>query len=208
MRIEILSTVVFLSLLHGLVPSHWAPVMGLKKQHGWTLEKTIRIVAVISVAHILSTVIIGVIVAIVGYYAANFLLPVFSIKVFSSVILFLLGVYFIYRHAYHHHFHLYHEEALMKQNVVNKQIRLLILAMFFSPCMEITGMYFVGGVLKGQYIVVISLIYFIISFLSSLFWIFFFDILAEKINFHKLEHNSGLMSGLSLIVSAFLVYVI
>lgn len=208
MSIEILLTVVFLSVLHGLVPSHWVPVMGMRNQYGWSLEKTIKIVSVISVAHILSTVLIGVIVAVIGHYAAGVLLPVVSIKIFSSVVLFLLGIYFIYRHAYHHHFHLYHEDALMKQDAINKQLRLLIIGMFFSPCMEITGMYFVGGVLNGYYIVFISLIYFIISFLSSLFWIFFFDALAKRINFHKLEHNSGLMSGLSLIVSAFWVYVL
>jgi hypothetical protein len=74
--------------------------------------------------------------------------------------------------------------------------------------MEITGMYFVGGIFNWQFVVWISLIYFIVSFFSSLLWILFFDALSKKFNFHHIEHNSGLLSGMSLIISAVLIYFI
>lgn len=208
MKIEILITVVFLSLLHGLIPSHWVPVMAMKKQYEWNFYYTLKIVVIISIAHILSTVLIGLLLSVSGNFIAVYLLKGFSVKVFSSVVLFLLGIYFIYKHYYHHHFHLYHNEKLMQEKIIRKQIRLLIVGMLFSPCMEITGLYFVGGMLNWYYMWMISAIYFFISLISSVFWIFFFDVLSKKINFHKIEHSSGLLSGASLIASAVLIYFI
>ncbi len=208
MKIEILTTVVFLSLLHGLIPSHWVPVMTMKKQYDWNYYYTLKIAVIISIAHILSTMFIGILFSIAGNFIVSFLFKEFSVKLVSSFILFLLGIYFVYKHYYHHHFHLYHNEEFTQQKVMQKQIQLLIIGMLFSPCMEITGMYFVGGMFSWYYVWMISIIYFFISLVSSIFWIFFFDALSKKFNFHKIEHNSGLLSGFSLIVSAILIYFI
>ena len=206
--IEILATVFFLGVLHGLIPSHWVPVMALKKQYHWTVLRTFKITALVSIAHIMSTIIIGVAFSFLGNLLSRMLQHTFSIQVVSSLILFLFGIIFIYRHYYHHHFHLYHQDEVLKQKNTSRQIRLLIIAMLFSPCMEITGMYFVGGIFNWQFVVWISLIYFIVSFFSSLLWILFFDALSKKFNFHHIEHNSGLLSGMSLIISAVLIYFI
>ncbi|MCX7728856.1 MAG: hypothetical protein N2203_05230 [Bacteroidia bacterium] len=208
MKIEILTTVVFLSLLHGVIPSHWVPVMALKKQHKWNTLYTFRIVSLLSSAHILSTILIGIGISLLSYLLGSFLIHTVSVKLFSSFVLIVLGFYFIYRHHYHHHFHLYHENQIMQQKTVRKQISALMLGMLLSPCMEITGLYFVGGMLDWKYVVYISFIYFIVSFVSSVFWIFFFDELSRRLNFHQIEHYSGLLSGASLIVSAVLLYFI
>jgi hypothetical protein len=208
MKVEIIISVIFLSVLHGLIPSHWMPVMAMKKKYKWDYFYTLKIVSLVSVAHILSTIVLGFAFAFSGSFLADSLSQIISIKILSSLILFVLGVYFIYKHYYHHHFHLYHEDEVLKQKDVHQQVKLLIIGMLFSPCMEITGMYLVGGIFDWQYALIISWIYFIISFVSSVFWVYFFDTLSTKINFHQLEHNSGLLSGASLIISAVLVYFI
>ncbi len=211
MKIEILITVVFLSLLHGLVPSHWAPVMAMKKQYKWNTKYTLKIVSVLTLAHILSTVFIGIVFLLVGSSFTSYLDSLFknfSINFFSSLVLLLLGIYFIYRHYYHHHFHLHNEDKIIHEKSIRKQLYLLVIGMIFSPCTEIAGIYFIGGMLNWYYVLIITLIYFILSYISSIFWVFSFDILSKKINFHQLEHNSGLLSGFSLIISAVLIYFI
>lgn len=208
MKIDILITVIFLSILHGIIPSHWVPIMGLKQKYKWDNIRTFRIVSVLSFAHILSTVFIGILLALIGHFLKQQILEYLSIQWFSAIFLFVMGIYFIYKHYYHHHFHLYHEDEVMKKKNQQQQIIALIIAMFFSPCMEITTMLFVGGMWNWQYILIISLVYFFISFLSSIFWIFFFDTLSKKLNFHHLEHNSGLLAGASLIISAVLIFLI
>lgn len=207
MRWEILGSVVFLSFLHGIIPSHWVPVMSLKKQYNWSSFYTIKIVGAVSFAHILSTIFIGILFSLIGRWLTHSLIHA-SAELLSSIVLSLFGIIFIYRHYYHHHFHLYHEKEILNEKQVKKQIQLLAIAMLFSPCMEITGMYFAGGLLSWEYVFLISLIYFLISFFSSLFWVYLFDKVSTFINFHQLEHNSGLLSGVSLIVSAILIYFI
>jgi ABC-type uncharacterized transport system fused permease/ATPase subunit len=182
--------------------------MSLKKQYRWSVFYTFKIVSVLSIAHILSTIIIGILVAIAGRMLSSFFFNESTVRWISALSLFILGSYFIYRHYYHHHFHLYHEEDIMKQKEVHKQVWLLIVGMLFSPCLEITGMYWVGGILRWQYVLLISVVYFFISFLSSVFWIFFFEDLSKRLNFHKIEHYGGLLSGVSLIVSAALMFVV
>lgn len=208
MKVEILLTVVFLSILHGLIPSHWTPVMLMKKKYKWQFFYTFKIVSGLNFSHIISTILIGLLMALISKYVTQYFISENSIKWFSSIVLVMLGGYFIYRHYYHHHFHLYHENEVMKQKDVRRQIIALNIGMLFSPCLEITGLYFVGGMFDWAYVLIISLIYFVISFFSSIFWIFFFDKLSEKLNFHQIEHNSGLLSGISLIVSAVLIFII
>lgn len=206
MKIEILITVVILSLLHGLIPGHWVPVMTMKKQYRWGFYYTLKIVLLISSVHILSTIGLGILISISGKFIASHFLEEISIKWVSSVVLLILGIYFVYKHYYHHHFHLYHNEKVMEQKVVQKQIYLLLIGMLFSPCMEITGMYFVSGMLNWYYVWMISIVYFAVSLISSVFWVVFFDTLAKKVNFHNIEHNSGLLSGISLMISAILIH--
>lgn len=208
MEINLLVSVFILSVLHGFIPSHWTPVMVLKKKHKWSFFQTFKVTSILNTTHVLSTVIIGSAFSLISSYIGSFMNSVYSVKIFSSLVLLVLGIYFIYRHYYHHHFHLYHEKEIMKQKDLKHQIIALNIGMLFSPCMEITGLYFVGGMMSWTYVLFISGIYFVVSFVSSLFWIFFFDKVSEKMNFHKIEHNSGLLSGISLLVSAILVLII
>ena len=41
----LLTGTIMLSLLHGLIPSHWLPVLALKEKFGWEGIKTVRIAA-------------------------------------------------------------------------------------------------------------------------------------------------------------------
>ncbi len=204
MKNELITNVVFLSLLHGLIPSHWGPVIAMKRQFSWSFSKTLSIAGLAAFLHVASTVVIGFTFALVGKYV-SMLIP---IQWISSTILILLGMYFIFKHHKHQHFHMYHQEDISKQKDAIQQIQLLLIGMLFSPCMEITGMYFVGGMVSMRIIIQISLIYMIISLISSLLWLMFFDKLITKLNFHKLEHNSGLLAGWSLIISGILVWII
>lgn len=206
MRTNLYLTVIALSVLHGFIPSHWTPVMLLKKQYKWGFFSTLKVVSLLNFSHVLSTVLIGIFFSIMSSYLKKFFFDDTKLKFISSVALLTFGVYFIYRHYYHYHFHLYHEKDIIKQRELKKQLIILNISMLFSPCMEITGLYLVSGILDWMFVLTISIIYFILSFLSSIFWIIFFDTLSEKLNFHNIEHNSGLLSGISLIISAVVLF--
>ena len=54
-----------ISLLHAVIPNHWLPVLAIGRKEGWSLAETTRITFIAGMAHVLSTVIIGVLLDII-----------------------------------------------------------------------------------------------------------------------------------------------
>ena len=48
-----------ISLLHAVIPNHWLPILAIGKKEGWSLAETSRITFIAGMAHVVSTVIIG-----------------------------------------------------------------------------------------------------------------------------------------------------
>ncbi len=191
---------IIISLLHGLIPSHWLPVVAIGKKQGWTEGRVMRVAIYAAIAHSLSTVIIGVFVALLGKYLVDSV-EWFS-KIVPSVILVVLGIWFIYRHYTHHHFHL-EPHTRDHKNVVWP----ILVAMFLSPCMEIEGYFFVIGSAGLSYLVAISALYLIISVASIFVWVYIAWKGAQRINAHKWEHNSGIITGVVLVLSGILFWI-
>lgn len=194
-----LGAAILISLLHGLIPSHWLPLVAIGKNLHWSRRQLMRITLYAAVAHALSTVIIGVIVAFLGNYLSEKL--EWFTHIVPAAILCILGIWFIYRHYTHHHFHLHaHHDS-------NKNIMWpLLLAMFLSPCLEIEGYFFTLGTAGVQWVVVLSLSYFFLTVGSMYFWVFVAFKGAARIHAHKWEHNAGIITGVVLLISGALFF--
>ena len=53
---DLLLGTLLLSVLHGVIPGHWLPVLALKKQFGWSAGLTLRVAALAASAHACSGV--------------------------------------------------------------------------------------------------------------------------------------------------------
>jgi putative Mn2+ efflux pump MntP len=187
---------VIISLLHGLIPSHWLPLVAIGRNMHWSRQKLMRITLFAAVAHALSTVIIGFAVAFLGKYLGEKL--EWFTHIIPALILTALGIWFIYRHYTHHHFHLHAHHK-------DKDIILpVLMAMFLSPCLEIEGYFFSLGVFGMKWVLVLSAIYFVLTVISMYFWVFVAVKGVAKINSHKWEHNSGMITGIVLVLSGVL----
>jgi nickel/cobalt transporter (NicO) family protein len=188
---------ILISLLHGLIPSHWLPVVAIGKKQGWNETKVLKVALYAACAHALSTVIIGTFLALMGSYLGS------SIEGFArvapAIILTALGIWFIYRHYTHHHFHL-DPHGRQHKNIIWP----ILLAMFLSPCMEIEGYFFVIGAQKIEWLLLLSAIYFILSVASIFLWVLLAWKGAQRINAHRWEHWSGIITGVVLIASGIL----
>jgi ABC-type nickel/cobalt efflux system permease component RcnA len=58
--------VVAVGVLHTLVPDHWAPIVILARQQGWSVVRTARSAALAGFGHVTTTLLLGAIVWIVG----------------------------------------------------------------------------------------------------------------------------------------------
>lgn len=194
------SAAILISLLHGLIPSHWLPLVAIGKNQQWSQGRVLKITLMAAIAHALSTLIIGLIVAGLGQYMSA-RLEWFTHWIPASILM-LLGIWFIYRHYTHHHFHL-DSEATHQSNFMWP----VLLAMFLSPCLEIEGYFFSLSLFGWSWVFLLGLIYFILTIISMYFWVMLFYKGAEKINSHKWEHNSGIITGIVLIISGLLFFI-
>ena len=195
--LELFISVLAISVLHAILPNHWLPVVAISRQLKWDGRKTAGVTMLAALAHSLSTVIIGILVAL-GGMTLDGILPFF--KYIAAGILIGLGILFIWRHQHHMHFHL-RDIKLTPQTNMSAIIGSLLLAMFLSPCLEVGALFLVAGT-RG---IILTLIIAAIYTLTSAVGMTLFAWLAlhglKKMDWHKLEHNSGLVSGIILVLT-------
>lgn len=193
-----------ISLLHAVIPNHWLPMLAIGRKEQWTLGETLQVTFIAGLAHVISTIIIGVLLGIIGIelseHIENFT------HIIAPSILILLGLYFLKQHYAHHHFHLQKQQTARKSKA--RIIGALIIAMFLSPCMEIEAYFLMAGTKGWWMMAIIALMYGVITLAGMLVWIRVAYKGMIRLNWHKWEHNAGLISGAVLIGTGILSFFI
>lgn len=186
---EILTSAILISILHAILPNHWLPILAIGKQRNWSSSRLIMVTFFTGLTHALSTILLGFTVAFLGWKIRQFTEEIFHW--IAPALMIILGIWFIYRHHTHHHFHI---DASKTQKTTDRTlIFTLATAMFFSPCLEIEAFFAVsGGVSEVLYI---AFSYLFITVIGMVGWIWFMHTLTMRLNWHKIEHNAGLISG-------------
>ncbi|HYL34264.1 MAG TPA: hypothetical protein VEU53_14085 [Stellaceae bacterium] len=107
----LLAAVVAVGILHTMVPDHWVPITMLARQHGWSRGETARAAAQAGFGHVVSTLIIGVVIWLLGVATAQRFGS--AVDTLSSVALIGFGGWFViaglrdmhHDHSDHHHGH-------------------------------------------------------------------------------------------------------
>lgn len=193
-----------LSVLHAAIPNHWLPVLAIGKKEAWTIEEISKVTFVSAIAHAVSTILIGVFLGFIGAELAA------SVSKFTHLIapciLIILGIFFIYRHHRHKHFHI--DGEIKKKLSKNKIITALVVAMFLSPCMEIEAYFLLAGIKAKWLIWLIALLYFVITTTGMLLLVRYAYKGLLKLNWHSLEHNAGIITGLTLVATGVITFFI
>lgn len=195
LTIELFISVLAISILHAILPNHWLPVVALSQKYKWTGRKTAGITLLAALAHSLSTVLIGIGLAAGGMLLTEWV-PYF--RYVAAGILIGLGILFVWKHQHHMHFHL-------RDLHVEKEIRLsvilgsLLLAMFLSPCLEVGALFLMAGTEGWVTTIWISMVYTLTSAIGMTVFAWLATMGLKKIDWHKVEHSSGLISGIILI---------
>lgn len=202
--IQLLAGSFIISLLHALIPNHWLPVLAIGKKEGWSLAETSRITLIAGLSHVFSTVIIGVMLGLIGEELSHHL-DHFT-HIIAPAILVLLGLYFIRQHYRHHHFQV--EKTKLERKTKASIITALVIAMFLSPCMEIEAYFLLAGA-KGWYMMaLLAVMYSIITITGMLIWVRVVYKGLLKLNWHRWEHNAGIITGLTLVATGIISFFI
>ena len=201
--ITVITGSLILSVLHALIPSHWLPVVAIGKKEHWSHSKTLNVTLLAGLAHALSTVFIGVIIAIVGqqlslevHYFTQYIAP---------AVLVCLGLYYIYQHNRHKHFHLHAKPDAVNSNRV---IVGLTFAMFLSPCLEIEAYFLLAGAKGWTSVAIVAALYTVVTVTGMLVWVSLIYTGLSKLNWHAVEHYSGIITGITLLVSGIISFFI
>lgn len=192
-----------LSVLHALIPNHWLPVLAISKKENWTLSQTTSVTFISGLSHALSTVIIGIIIGIVGLKLAD-KVEGFT-HIIAPVILIALGVFFIYQHHRHKHFRI---DPKAKPLSRNKIITTLAIAMFFSPCFEIEAYFLMAGAHGWTQVIILALLYTVVTVGGMVIWVRLAYRGIFKFNWHSLEHYAGIITGVTLIISGIISFIV
>lgn len=199
MYVLILGSVI-LSLLHAIIPNHWLPIVAIGRKENWSPGQIMRVTAICALSHVASTLLIGWGLAFFGWEFAKHWGHAFTY--FSSTILIVIGLIFIYRHYRHKHFHV---QDPVHQSSKAKMISSLVVAMFFSPCLEVEA-YFLAAGEQLIWTVVLSFVYASVTIVGMVSWVYIANHGLQKMNWHKLEHNAGIITGFTIIVSGLLSF--
>lgn len=201
---SIITGSIILSLLHATIPNHWLPVIAIGKKEKWSVQEVTEVTFISAIAHGASTVIIGIILAFIGAQLADRI--EYFTHFIAPVILMLLGLLFIYLHHNHKHFHL--DDSIKKNYSKKKIIVALVLAMFLSPCMEIEAYFLLAGTQAKWLIWFIAALYLIITTVGMVLLVRFAYLGIRKLNWHTLEHNAGMITGITLVATGILAFFI
>jgi hypothetical protein len=192
-----------LSVLHALIPNHWLPILAIAKKENWSIQKTTSVTFIAGLSHAVSTVLIGIILGVAGIQlAAN--MEYFTAYVTPSVLI-ALGIFFIYQHHMHKHFHLHRHKEITSDN---KVIFSLVVAMFFSPCLEIEAYFLMAGTSGWWMVSLLALLYTIVTVGGMMIWVSVTYRGLLKLNWHTLEHNAGIITGVTLVLTGILSFFI
>lgn len=200
---SIITGSIILSLLHATIPNHWLPVIAIGRKEKWTVQQVTEVTFISAVAHGLSTVLIGFILGFLGAQIANRI--EYFTHFIAPCILIILGIIFIYRHHNHKHFHL---DDNIRRKSKKKIIVALVLAMFLSPCMEIEAYFLLAGAQATWLIWFIAALYLIITTVGMVVLVRFAYLGILKLNWHTLEHNAGIITGITLVLTGILAFFI
>jgi nickel/cobalt exporter len=202
--ISVITGALIISLLHAIIPNHWLPVIAIGRKEKWSLNEVIKVTLICALAHGTSTILIGVILSMVGAELEDSITD--FADVVAPIILISIGLIFIYRHHRHKHFHI--DENIKKKKSKGAIIAALSAAMFFSPCMEIEAYFLLAGTQAAWLVWFIAFLYLLITTTGMVFLVSLGYKGILKMNWHALEHNAGIITGFTLVLTGIITFFI
>ena len=189
-----------LSIIHVLVPHHWLPLALLAKSEKWNRNQTLQLSVIVSFSHVLSTIILGIFIGIIGMEAAK-KMGEFT-EWFAPLLLILFGIIYVSIGEHHHN----DTKVKLKTHSFSRIVATMSIAMFFSPCLEVETFYFTAGTFGWKGIFIVSAIYLIITVVGISVLTLSGKRTIDLFNLHFLEQHEKKITGVILILLGIMSY--
>jgi len=205
--------------LHALIPSHWLAFAVVGRVRRWTSRRTLTVAALAGGGHVLTTVLLGWIIAAVGKQL-NHAVPPRLEHAATAVLLIALGIYFMWPARRGHSGHESHEGAdSERDNPPAHGLRgrlagsptvmsALILGMTLSPCLDLLSVFVAASVFSWRVLLAVSVIMAVttLAVMMTLIWLTLHGL--QRLNLDWLDRNEGLVMGGILVVLGILLFAV
>lgn len=218
---EILFGGISLSLLHAVIPNHWLPLVAVGKEQEWERSKLLINTFLVGSAHVASTILIGILVGYAGLRLEDYNQLIF--KMTAPMLFLLLGLIYVGSHfrknkiksdalnSDHHHGVHQSDSHSRFSFLTGKKQRLtaisLMVAMFFSPCLELELYYFRAAAMEWLGILILSCLYMIVTVGGMVVLVWLANLGIKKVAWKFLERREKLLTGSLFIALAILIFI-
>jgi len=193
-----------MSVAHAILPDHWLPMILISRAEKWSQAETLWITALVTIPHLVSTILLGLLVGLIGVrLSATYEALMEIVAPAMFVLLGLVYVYRNYRAEGHHHGA---DISSLGDRSKRKVVTLMATALFFSPCVPMGSYFFIVGTEGIASLALVSIIYIVVTLGVLLLMVALGRRGVERIQWHFLEHNENLITGLVLIVLGLFIF--
>jgi nickel/cobalt exporter len=208
-----------IAAMHALIPSHWLAFAIVGRAHRWTSRRTLTVAALAGGGHILMTVLLGWIVAVVGK-ELNRAIPPQLEHAATAGLLIALGLYFLWPalcgksgSCGHIHGEAAHQDqasgSFMRRIAGTPTVMgALVLGMTLSPCLDLLSVYVAASALSWQALIAISAIMATTTLVMMLGLIWLTHHGLQRLNLAWLDRNERTVIGSILILLGILLFII
>ena len=193
-----------LSIIHASIPNHWLPIIAIGKVERWSKSTTLWATAISGLAHVASTILIGILVGWAGYKLASSYHYISSVA--APAVLILFGLVYIIRNFRKHGPHSHFGENPAPNTPFATVVISLSIGMFFSPCIELESYYFTAGTFGWMGIIAVSIVYLIVTVAAMVSLVALGMKGIDRFNWQFLEKHDKAIIGVVLILVGLTTY--
>ncbi len=202
--LSILAGAFLVSVAHAILPDHWLPLILISRAEKWSQAETLWVTALVTIPHLVSTILLGLLVGLIGFrLSATYEALMEIVAPAMFVLIGLIYVYRNYRAEGHHHGA---DLSSLGDKSKRKVVTLMATALFFSPCVPMGSYFFIVGAEGIASLALVSIIYIVVTLGVLLLMVALGRRGVERIQWHFLEHNENLITGLVLIVLGLFIF--
>jgi nickel/cobalt transporter (NicO) family protein len=193
-----------LSVLHAIIPNHWAPVLAIARSERWTLRQVTGVTVLVGLAHIGSTVLLGGVLVLLGYKLAQEYTSFF--RLLAPAILFGLGLLYLVLGWFKPDSV---DQVIQTRNKGKSKAAVILgltLAMLFSPCLELGALYIQAGQHGWPGFILVSLVYLLVTLTGMLALVIVGYRNLNRLKGGWLAAHEKQVTGLTLILLAVFSY--
>ncbi len=202
---SIITGTILLAVIHALIPNHWLPLVAIAKAEKWEKSELMLVSSITASAHVLGTVILGIILGLVGSKLAHQYDE--YVHVIAPVLMIVFGlIYFTVNLPHHHHAAKADVEQYRKSK--RKWIVIFVVMMFFSPCLEVESFFLAAGAYGVDKIFLLALVYAAISISGIITLVMLAFRGVQLLKMQIIEHHEKRITGVVLIIVGIVTFFI